>query len=80
MRTPYENILIEDALPEKEVIVTSTFTIIEIDLTFMIRHLHDKKLPQSTTCRRTNRMDDKGYISFTIAFNIQRLINGFESQ
>lgn len=29
MRTPYENILIEDALPEKEVIVTSTFTIIE---------------------------------------------------
>ena len=27
MYTPYENILIEDALPEKEVIVTSTFTI-----------------------------------------------------
>lgn len=80
MCTPYENILIEDALPEKEVIVTSTFTIIEIDLTFMIRHLHNKKLPQSTTCRRTDRMDDKGYISFTIAFNIQRLINGFESQ
>ena len=35
MCTPYENILIEDALPEKEVIVTSTFTIIEIDLTLI---------------------------------------------
>lgn len=39
----YENILIEDVLFEKEVIVISIFIIIEIDLIFMIRYLYNKK-------------------------------------